>query len=173
MKAAIYSRVSTNSQDLDNQLIFLRDFVQKNSWEIYKEYTDIISGKEASRPAFDQLFLDAHKKLFDAVIFWDLSRFSRSGTLFTLQKLQELKALGIEWISYQEHYIRSIGPFADVVISLLATLAKIEREKISQRTKAGLERVKAQGNKLGRPKGGKDRKKRHRRFWKRPKNAPF
>jgi DNA invertase Pin-like site-specific DNA recombinase len=165
-KVALYCRVSTSKQEADNQLLQLKEFAGRNGWEIYREYTDIISGKEMSRPAFDQLFLDAHKRLFDAVLFWDLSRFSRSGTLFTLQKLQELWGLNIEWISYQEPYIRSIGQFSDVVVSLLATLAKIEREKISQRTKAGLERVRVSGKRLGRPGGRKDSRKRKRTCWK-------
>jgi len=168
MKVGIYVRVSTDKQEVDNQLLQLREFAQKNDWFIFKEYVDIISGKENSRPAFDNLFKDAHKKLFDIVLFWDLSRFSRAGTLFTLQKLQELKNSGVEWASYQEPYIRSIGQFSDVIISLLSTIAKIEREKISQRTKAGLERLKAQGVKLGRPKGKKDKKKRRRKYFKRP-----
>ena len=151
MKVAIYVRVSTKGQELDNQLLQLREYAKKSGWEIYKEYCDIISGKEQSRPAYDQLFNDAHKKLFDIVLFWDISRFSRAGTLFTLQKLKELDNLGIQWHSYQDKYLSSVGEFKDVVISILATLAKIEREKISERTKAGLQRAKAQGKKLGRP----------------------
>ena len=170
MKISVYVRVSTNKQEAENQLLQLREFSKKNDWEIHKEYVDIISGKETSRPEFDKLFLDAHKKLFDIVLFWDLSRFSRAGTLFTLQKLQELKNAGIDWASYQEPYIRSIGQFSDVIISLLSTIAKIEREKISQRTKAGLERLKAQGKKLGRPKGRKDKKKRTRRYFRKLSN---
>ena len=170
---ALYVRVSTDKQEVNNQLIQLREYCKKCNYEIYKEYVDIISGKETSRPAFDNLFLDAHKKLFDVVLFWDLSRFSRSGALFTLQKLQELKGLGIEWISYQEPYIRSIGQFSDVIISLLSTVAKIEREKISMRTKAGLERLKSQGKKLGRPKGKQDKKKRKRRYFKKPEKLFF
>ena len=168
MQCGIYVRVSTSKQEATNQLLQLREFAQKNDWFIFKEYVDIISGKENSRPAFDNLFKDAHKKLFDIVLFWDLSRFSRAGTLFTLQKLQELKNSGVEWASYQEPYIRSIGQFSDVIISLLSTIAKIEREKISQRTKAGLERIKAQGKILGRPKGKKDKKKRVRKYYKKP-----
>ncbi len=172
MKVGIYCRVSTDKQESENQLIQLREFSKKNDWIIFKEYIDIISGKEISRPSFDLLFQDAHKKLFDIVLFWDLSRFSRAGTLFTLQKLQELKNSGINWASYQEPYIRSIGQFSDVIISLLSTIAKIEREKISQRTKAGLERLKAQGKKLGRPKGKKDKKRRVRKYFKKP-NSNF
>ncbi len=88
------------------------------------------------------MFRDAHKRLFDLVLFWDLSRFSRSGTLFTLQKLKELENLNIEWESYQEPYFKSIGQFKDVILSVISTVAKIEREKISERTKAGLQRSK-------------------------------
>jgi len=159
-KCAIYVRVSTEKQEAENQLIALREYAARSGWEIFKEYVDIISGKEKSRPAFDQLFRDAHKLLFDVVLFWDLSRFSRSGTLFTLQKLQELQSLGIDYISYQEQYITTLGPFKDVLISIMATLAKLEREKISERTKAGLIRARKQGKKIGRPGISKYQRKR-------------
>lgn len=164
----IYCRVSTDKQEAENQLVQLREFCKKNNWRIYREYTDVISGKENSRPAFDELFRDAHKKLFDIVLFWDFSRFSRSGALFTLQKLQELENLGINWHSYSDPYMSSLGQFKDVVISLMATISKAEREKISIRTKAGLERLKAQGKVLGRPKGKQDKKRRIRRYFKKP-----
>ena len=159
-KCAIYVRVSTEKQEAENQLIALREYAARSGWEIFKEYVDIISGKEKSRPAFDQLFRDAHKLLFDVVLFWDLSRFSRSGTLFTLQKLQELQSLGIDYISYQEQYITTLGPFKDVLISIMATLAKLEREKISERTKAGLIRARKQGKKIGRPRISQYQRKR-------------
>ena len=162
MKAAIYCRVSTDKQEAENQLIQLREYCKKKDYSVFKEYIDIISGKENSRPNYDLMFLDAHKRLFDLVIFWDLSRFSRSGTLYTLQKLKELENLGVNWESYNEPYFRSVGEFKDVVVSIISTIAKIEREKISERTKAGLRRIRAQGKKLGRPKGKKDKKKRFR-----------
>lgn len=152
MRAALYVRVSTSSQEVENQLQDLRRFCRKSGYEVSGEYVDITSGAQDTRPAFDRLFQDAHKKIFDAAVFWDLSRFSRSGTLFTLQKLTELNNLGIDWISYQEPYFRSLGPFKDIIISILSTLAKMEKEKISKRTKAGLRRAKAEGRKLGRPK---------------------
>ena len=90
MKVAIYARVSTDKQETKNQLIELREYSKKSDWEIFNEYVDVISGKEEKRPQYDKLFRDAHKKKFDVVLFWALDRFSRSGTLFTLQKLKEL-----------------------------------------------------------------------------------
>lgn len=157
MKVAIYCRVSTDKQEVINQLLQLGTYCSKNGYDIYKEYTDVISGKENNRPAFDEMFRDAHLRLFDAVLFWDLSRFSRSGTLFTLQKLKELENIGINWISYREPYFSTIGDFKDVVLSIMATLAKIEREKISERTKAGLQ-VSKKKHLIG--KRGKDKKPR-------------
>ncbi len=158
MKVSIYCRVSTDKQEADNQLIQLRNYCDKSNYEIYKEYVDIISGKENSRPNYDLMFQDAHRKLFDLVLFWDLSRFSRAGTLFTLQKLKELENLGIDWESYQEPYFKSAGQFKDVVLSIISTVAKIEREKISERTKAGLARARLKGSPIG--KRGKDKKPR-------------
>ena len=153
----IYVRVSTGKQESENQLLQLKAYCKKCGYIIYKVYEDIISGKETNRPAYDLMFRDAHKRLFDLVLFWDLSRFSRAGTLFTLQKLKELENLGIDWESYQEPYFKSAGQFKDVVLSITATIAKIEREKISERTKAGLERSKKK-HLIG--KRGKDRKPR-------------
>lgn len=150
MKAVVYVRVSTNKQESENQLIALREYCKKTGYQITKEYVDIISGKEDKRPNWDKLFLDAHQGKFDIILFWDLSRFSRSGTLFTLQKLQELQNLGINYISFREPFLNTVGQFKDIVISIFSTMAKIEREQISERTKAGLKRAKINGVILGR-----------------------
>lgn len=144
-KVALYIRVSTTKQEALNQAIALREYCAKSDYEIFNEYTDVISGREESRPNYDLMFQHAHKKYFDVVLFWDLSRFSRAGTLFTLQKLKELENLGIDWESYQEPYFKSVGQFKDVVLAVIATVAKCEREKISERTKAGLRNAKNVG----------------------------
>lgn len=158
---AVYVRVSTDKQEVENQLIQLRRYCSACNYSIYYEYIDIVSGKEKSRPAYDEMYRDAHQRCFNLVLFWDLSRFSRAGTLYTLQKLKELENLGIGWESYQEQYFKSAGQFKDVVLSIISTIAKIEREKISIRTKAGLERARLKGSPIG--KRGKDKKPRKRR----------
>jgi DNA invertase Pin-like site-specific DNA recombinase len=91
------------------------------------------------------------KRKFDVVLFWALDRFSREGIFETLNHLQRLSAWGVGWRSYQETYLDSCGPFKDVVISLMATLARQERLRISERTKAGLQRARRAGKVLGRP----------------------
>ena len=138
MKTVLYLRISTDKQELKNQEVQLREYCEKKGYKVIHVYSDVISGKEKSRPQFDKMFRDAQKRLFELVLFWDISRFSRAGTLYTLQKLKQLENLGVSWESFQEPYFNSIGEFKDVVLSIMSTLAKIEREKISARTKAGL-----------------------------------
>jgi DNA invertase Pin-like site-specific DNA recombinase len=97
------------------------------------------------------MFAEASRRKFDLVLFWSLDRFSREGVLETLNHLKKLDSYGVNWRSYQESYFDSCGPFKDVVVSLMATLAKQERLRISERTKAGLRRAKREGKTLGRP----------------------
>jgi DNA invertase Pin-like site-specific DNA recombinase len=157
MRIALYARVSTKDkgQDYENQLAELRKFVSRKAgqgWKVAHEYVDKASGKTSDRPAFRRLFEDASRQQFDLVLFWSLDRFSREGVLETLQHLQKLSNHGIEWFSYREEYLRSIGIFKDAVLAILACIAKQERIRLSERVQAGLKRAKAQGKALGRPK---------------------
>jgi len=96
------------------------------------------------------MFEDASKRQLDLVLFWALDRLSREGVLETLQHFKQLDTWGVSWRSYTEALFDSCGPFKDAVISIMSSLAKIEREKISDRTKAGLRRAKREGKVLGR-----------------------
>ena len=153
MQVALYARVSKDDgkMDAENQLSELRDFCQRSKWIISAEYIEKMTGTKADRPRFKAMFGDASKRKFDLVLFWSLDRFSREGVLETLNHLQRLSAAGVNWRSYQESYFDSCGPFKDVVVSLMATLAKQERLRISERTKAGLKRARREGKVLGRP----------------------
>jgi len=152
MNIALYSRVSTrDGQDFTNQLRQLRDFCLKQGWTIVAEFSDEMSGKRSDREGFQQMFAAASRREFDCVLFWSLDRFSREGVYETLQHLQRLTSYGVGFRSYTEQYLDSCGLFRDAVISILATIAKQERIRLSERTIAGLERAKAQGRVGGRP----------------------
>jgi DNA invertase Pin-like site-specific DNA recombinase len=153
MRVALYGRVSKDDgkQSTENQLHELREFCQRSGGRIVHEYVDRTSGKTADRPQFRRMYEDASKRKFDLVLFWSLDRFSREGVLETLNHLKRLSAWGVDWRSYQESYFDSCCPFKDLVISLMATLAKQEHLRISERTKAGLLRARRAGKVLGRP----------------------
>jgi DNA invertase Pin-like site-specific DNA recombinase len=150
MKIALYARVSTKDkgQSNENQLYELRAFVKRLDYTIYKEYCDQESGSSADRPQFQQLFLDAHQRRFDVVLFWSLDRFSREGVTETLNHLQKLQAFGVQFKSFTEQYLDSTGLFREAIIGFLAAIAKQERVRLSERVKAGQARSQ---KKLGRP----------------------
>jgi len=154
MNIAIYSRVSTKDkgQDTENQAVQLREFADKQGWHVVREYTDRESGGTADRPEFQAMFADASKRKFDLVLFWSLDRLSREGVLETLQHLNRLTSYGVGFRSYTEQYFDSCGVFRDAVIAIMATIAKQERIRLAERTKAGLAIARARGKRLGRPK---------------------
>ena len=151
MRCAIYSRVSTTKQESENQLAQLRAFAGHVDWPIVIEYIDQVTGKNSDRPEFQRMFQDASQRKFDLLLFWSLDRLSREGALETLQHLNRLTGYGVQWRSLTEQYLDSTGIFREAVISILAVVAKQERIRLSERTRAGLERARRQGKVLGRP----------------------
>ena len=152
IKVALYLRVSTSRQETKNQAVQLREFARTQNWKIVAEYCDDgVSGKHSDRPQFRKMFDDASRREFDLILFWSLDRFSREGVYQTLQHLNQLESHGVGFRSFTESYFSSCGAFKDAVIAIMATLAKQERIKISERTVAGLQRARAAGKILGRP----------------------
>jgi len=152
-RAAIYGRVSTRDkgQDVENQLAQLREFARRQGWEITREYTDEASGSTSDRDQFQAMFQDASQRKFDVLLFWSLDRLSREGVLPTLQHLTRLSDYGLAWRSYTEQYLDSTGIFRDAVIGILAAIARQEKIRIQERTRAGLERARLKGIHIGRP----------------------
>jgi DNA invertase Pin-like site-specific DNA recombinase len=151
MKIAIYCRVSTTKQDNENQLAQLHEFAAKQDWQIFDNYIDQESGSTSERAEFQRMFADASKRKFDLVLFWALDRFSREGVLDTLQHFNRLESYGVSYKSFTEPFFDSCGVFKDAVVAIMATLAKQERVKRAERTRAGLAVARAKGKTLGRP----------------------
>jgi DNA invertase Pin-like site-specific DNA recombinase len=158
MRIAIYARVSTDDkargQDPENQLRQLRAWCASTGHDIAHEYIDRESGRKGTngRKQFAALFEDAHKRKFDCVLFWALDRFTREGMVPTIMYLQRLASYGVSVHSYTEPHLATDNELVrDILLALLASLAKQEAKKISERTKAGLARARAQGKRLGRP----------------------
>ena len=157
MRVAIYARVSTDDkgQDPENQLRELRDWVINSGHVISREYVDYDSGRKGAekRKQFAALFDDAAKRKFDSVLFWALDRFSREGMAQTIVHLQRLSSYGVTFHSYTEPHLATDNELVrNILLALLSSLAKVEAQKISERTRAGMSRARAKGIKIGRPK---------------------
>src|SRR5262252_8113082 len=98
------------------------------------------------------MFDAASRRQFDVLLFWSLDRLSREGVLPTLQHLERLTTYGIGYRSFTEQYFDSCGIFRDAVIAIIATVARQERIRISERVRAGLSTARNKGKRLGRPK---------------------
>src|SRR5712675_1141147 len=156
MRIAIYARVSTDEkgQDPENQLRQLRQWCASAGHELVHEYIDHESGRKGikDRKQFAALFEDAHKRSFDCVLFWSLDRFSREGMVPTIMHLQRVASYGVGFHSYTEAHLATDNELVrNILLALLASLAKVEAQKISERTRAGMLRARAQGKRIGRP----------------------
>lgn len=158
MKTAIYARVSTRKQEMDNQLQQLREFAAKQGWEVVAEYVDVVSGSgKKERPRFLAMMQDASQHQFDLLLFWSLDRLSREGIVRTLGYLQQFKSWNVGWRSFTQPFLDTGNAMVtDIVLSVLAAVAQQERLTISERTLAGLRRARKAGKVLGRPKADVD-----------------
>jgi DNA invertase Pin-like site-specific DNA recombinase len=158
MRVAIYARVSTldKGQDPENQLRELRAWCANSGHTVAGEYVEAESGGKGAekRKQFAALFEDAAKRKFECVLFWALDRFSREGMAQTIGHLQKLNSYGVSFHSYPEPHLATDNELVrNILLALLSSLAKVEAQKISERTKAGLARARA-NVKIGRPKLG-------------------
>ena len=151
MKTAIYSRVSTDKQDTENQLAELRVMTAELNHEIVVEFVDTCTGGTSDREAFQAMFAAANRHEFELVLFWSLDRLSREGTEATLRHLRLLREAGVGYKSHEEQYLDTTNPLNEVFISFKAVMAVEEKKRISQRTKAGLVIARLNGSILGRP----------------------
>lgn len=150
MKVAIYSRVSTHDQDEQLQVPRLREFCSRLGYEIYKEYSDVASGKNANRPGWKALQSDARRGEFEAIIVVKLDRIMRSLAQL-LDVLQDFEKRRISIITLDQGTIDMSSANSRLQISIIAMVAQWEREIISERTKEALRAKKARGEVLGRP----------------------
>lgn len=152
LTAAIYARVSTRDQgqDTENQLVQLRRYAERQGWAI-QEFIDHESGKHSDRAGFQGLFEAAERREIDVVLVWALDRFSREGVAETFIHIKRLLAHKVQFESFTETHFRTTGPAGELMIAVAAWMAKQERIRISERTKAGLAIARAKGKQIGRP----------------------
>lgn len=164
MKAVIYSRVSTPEQSTTNQVIVLEGWCAHREYELVDIYQENESAwKAGHQKELARLIDDAKKGKFNIVLVWSLDRLSREGALAILELINKFNKFGIKLLSYQESWTDAPGELAELLYALAGWVAKMESQRRSEQTKAGLARVRKEGKAIGRPKGSKDSKKRRRR----------
>lgn len=152
MKVAIYTRVSTEDQEPENQIKALKDYCERMQYDIHNVYVDKCSGLKDSRPQFNLMQGDMRLKLFDAILVWKLDRIGRS-LQHLLQLLQEMQNKGVDFISLTQN-IDTTTATGKLTFQIMGAFAEFESSLISERTKAGMSRAKAQGKHVGRPRKG-------------------
>ena len=152
-RAAMYLRVSTDGQTVDNQRLELEQAAERAGWEIVGVYDDNgVSGAKSreDREAFNRLCKDATRRQFDVVMAWSVDRLGRS-LQDLIGFLGELHAVGVDLYLHQQG-IDTTPPAGKAMFQMMGVFAEFERSMIQERVKAGLNRARAQGKTLGRPK---------------------
>lgn len=155
MRVALYLRVSTDDgrQTVENQRIALTDYAAKKNWRVVATYAERVSGAASlkKRIELQNLFEDAAAGKFDMLLVFSLSRLSRGGAAETIMTIQRLNEMNVDVVSATEEFINTAGPFGPACIAIMATLAKIERDQMSERVRAGLARARIEGKLCHRP----------------------
>lgn len=149
VKVALYARVSLDEgkeerryQEPENQLGPLREWAGKQGWVVSKEYIDRGSGADSNRPQFRQMIQDAMMMRFSTILVWKMDRFSREPLFTVVGRIQRLKerCIGVRSLTEEWFNTSTDNPMGDLVLSIMAWAAAEERRKISERTKAGIQR---------------------------------
>ncbi|UCB44248.1 MAG: recombinase family protein [Dehalococcoidales bacterium] len=144
--------------------IVLEDWAKQCGFQVVGIYSERESAwKAGHQKELAKLVADARRHKFDAVLVWSLDRLSREGALAILKLVNKLRIYGVRVLSYQESWTEAPGELAEVLYALSGWVARMESQRRSERTKAGLARAVAQGRRLGRPSGSKDKRKRKKR----------
>ncbi len=149
MRTALYCRVSTSEQTTDNQVLDLQKVAQKMNGTVTETFTDVISGAKSKRPGLDALMKAVSRNEVDVVMCWDVSRLGRS-LQHLLSLLSELHAKNVDLYLHVQG-IDTTTPSGKAMFGMMGVFAEFERSLIQERVKAGLQRAKTQGKRLGRP----------------------
>jgi len=147
MKIAIYVRVSTQDQNLENQINPLIEYCKRMNWD-YELFEEKESTRK-TRPVQWELYNKLLKKEFEGLLIYKFDRWARS-TKELVEHMENLVGKGVRVISYSEN-LDLDSSMGRAMLTIISAFAQLERDLIRERTLAGLARAKAQGKKLGRP----------------------
>ena len=147
-RCAVYMRVSTDQQEVANQRPALEALARQRGWQL-ELFEEVASGAK-ERPILDEVCERARRGEFCSVLVWAVDRLGRS-MLDVLTRVQALDAAGVAVVSHQEPWLDTSGPTRSLLLSIFAWVAQQERDRLRERTRAGLARARSEGKRLGRP----------------------
>ena len=151
-RVAFYCRVSTDGQSVENQVAELTAVAERHGWQVVEIYTDegISGAKDRNgRPAFNALLNAVARKEVDMVAAWAVDRLGRSMQQLA-EFLVELRDKGVDLYLHKQALDTSTTT-GRAMFGMMAVFAEFEREMITARTKAGIDRARAKGKRIGRP----------------------
>jgi DNA invertase Pin-like site-specific DNA recombinase len=160
MLAVGYARVSLEGEDVENQVKAIEDYAKANGIELIGVFKDVgVSGAKPAleREGFRQMLAAlANMPAVKAVIIYDISRLGRDmiDVVETYRYLTEGLGLSVLFVNHPELNVVQGTPLGEAIrkatLALLGIAAEVERALISERTRTGLARARAQGKHVGR-----------------------
>jgi putative DNA-invertase from lambdoid prophage Rac len=149
-RAAIYLRVSTDEQTVENQRPDVERMLAVRELELVELFAENVSAAAKARPAFDRMMEGAKRGRFKVLAIWSLDRFGRS-MVGNMNAVRELDRLGVRVVSAREDWLDTTGPVRELLIAIFSWVAEQERVRLGERTRAGMARARATGKSIGRP----------------------
>lgn len=149
-RAALYLRVSTKNQHIDNQRPAVTQVALTRGYDVTQIYEEKVSATASCREAWERLKLDAHRGMFDVLIVSSIDRLGRSMT-GNIQDILMLEQLGVQVVSSREAWLDTASPTRSLLIAVLSWVAQEEGRQLRLRVQAGLDRARREGKQLGRP----------------------
>ncbi len=148
-----YTRVSARDQNMERQLIAMREFAIPQN----HIYSDKLSGKDFERPEYKRLLRRLHTA--DVLVVKSIDRLGRNYSeileqwrIITKEKCADIVVLDMPLLDTRQGRDLTGTLIADIVLQLLSYVAQTEREYIRQRQAEGIAAAKARGVRFGRPK---------------------
>jgi putative DNA-invertase from lambdoid prophage Rac len=149
-KAVLYLRVSTDDQDVANQLPALERMALARGLEITRTFSETMSGSKKSRPELDAMLQAGRRGEFQVILVWAIDRLGRNMSAI-VDTVTAMDRVGVAVVSHQEPWLDTQGMVRPLLLSIFAWVAQQERARLIDRTNAGLARARAAGKTLGRP----------------------
>lgn len=154
MDAGLWLRTSTDNRGQDPKLQRedLDRICEQRGWKVVKVYEveESAFGKKP-REQFQAMLEDARKGKFQVIVVWSMDRFSREGEWSVSRIMASLQDWHVTFYSYNEPFLDTSGPFAGFLIPLFAWLARQESLRKGRAVRLGMEKAKANGKCIGRP----------------------